>query len=123
AYQQLSQRDNLKDGNVALNAALVWYSDNSQAAAHDMAIWLIDHLDSFVPLMCRQGVSACGQSNYGAESYGATYWMMNWAQAYSVLQPELTAAERALFAAKVLNDIPQWGGVNGSPATPCVDPT
>jgi hypothetical protein len=125
SYQLDSQRYNYRDGGALLQFATYWYADNSQRAAHDAALYMLNHAEYYLPLVCVETQPDCtnGGTGYGLTRYGISAWMEQWMMAYELMRGEMTTAQRQTFADKILNDNAAWGGINGSPSTSCVNPT
>jgi hypothetical protein len=124
-YQANPQHYSYRDGSVPMQFAAYWYADNSQTAAHDAALYMLNHIEYYLPLVCAEATYDCtnGGTGYGVTSYGISYWMPGWIMAYELMRGEMTPSQRQLFASKMLNDLSTWGGVDGSPTTSCTNAT
>ncbi len=124
-YQSNAQHFAYRDGSVPMQFATYWYADNSQTAAHDAALYMLNHIEYYLPLVCVESTVDCtnGGTGYGVTSYGIAYWTPNWIMAYELMRGEMTAAQRQAFASKMLNDLSTWGGVDGAAGTSCTNPT
>jgi hypothetical protein len=113
------------NGGTAMQFAAYWYGDNSQTAAHDAALYMLNNIEQFVPMVCVEATTDCvvGGTGYGITSYGIAYWAPNWVMAFEMMQGEMTATQRQAFAAKMLNDNAAFGGIDGAPTTSCTNPT
>src|SRR4051794_10768144 len=106
--------------------AMRWYSDNSQTAYRTAALYMLNHIEQYYPTICDETMSNCiwaGGTGYYVTSYGVIYWNQQWLFAYELMRGEMTEQERRDFASKFLNDIAAFGGVTGSPATSCTNPS
>jgi hypothetical protein len=123
SYQ--SDRSQKRAGDQALAFAQYWYSDNYRTAARDAALYMLHHIESYVPFVCLETQDQCGINNggYSILSYGPAYWLPNWMAAYNLMRSEMTPQERRDFAGKILNDRSNWGGTNASGSTSCSNPT
>jgi hypothetical protein len=120
-YQAAPSRYWERDGTQVIQFAAYWYGDNSQTAAHDAALDMLNHIEYYLPLLCVETSRECdeGGTGYGVTSYGLSYWIPNWIMAYELMRGEMTSTQRQAFADKMLNDNAAWGGIGGSPSTSC----
>jgi hypothetical protein len=125
-YNDVNYQNGYRGGVEAAAAAVSWYSDNTQIRAQNIALYMLNNVEQYVPLLCDETQVECvlnGGTGYGVTSYGAAYWLPNWIFAYELMRGQMTTAQREAFADKVLNDRAAWGGVDGSPSTNCTNPT
>jgi hypothetical protein len=123
AYQNPTNRGQFQDGDLVFQSALVWYADNSQTGAHDMAVYLVTHIEQMFPLSgCEETVASCHTINYA--DVGNEYMAM-WSLAYTLVRSELTTQQRHDFADKMLNDYSYQGnwGIGSSSGTSCTNPS
>lgn len=111
------------DGSAAATLALHWYSDNSQTASHDAALYLLNHIEKYYQMPCDETNGRNCNYPYSPTSYGMVFYAADWTLAYELMRSEMTTPQRQEFAAKVLNDVSAFGGINGSPSTSCTNPT
>ena len=121
AYQAEANRYGQRYGTSALDFAIYWYADNSQTAAHDAALYMLNHIEYYVPFICVESMFSCtnDHTGYGITSYGLSYWLPDWILAYELMRGEMTDQQRHTFAAKIVNDRADVGGIDGSPSTSC----
>jgi hypothetical protein len=114
-----------QDGSIAAEYAMYYYSDNSQTTYQAAALYLLNNIQQYVPLICDEAIEGCLNSHtgYDVTSYGPAYWMENWILAYELMRPSMTTPQRQTFADKFLNDLSLWGGVDGEPSTSCTNPS
>jgi len=113
-------------GQQAAEFAMRWYSDNSQTAYHDAALYMLTHIEQFYPMFCDEGQVDCiaaGGTGYYVGSYGLIYWNQQWIFAYELMRGEMTAQQRQDFVSKWANDLASFGGVTGSPGVGCTNPS
>jgi len=124
-YQADSKRYTLRDGTAIMQFAAYWYADNSQTAAHNAALYMLNNIETYLPLLCLESQPECdnGGNGYGITTYGISSWMQSWIMAYELMRSEMTPAQRQTFADKMLNDNSFWGGIDGSPGTSCTNPS
>ena len=114
-------------GQQAAMFAMYWYSDNTQTAYHDAALYMLNHIEQYFPLICDETQAtdciAGGGTGYYVGSYGMVFWLPQWIFAYELMRGEMTAQQQTDFASKVLNDNSSFGGTTGAPGTSCTNPT
>ncbi len=115
------------DGSLAADYAAWFCADPSQTAAQTAALYLLNNVQQYVPLICNEAIANCINSHtgYDVTSYGPAYWMPNWILTYELMRPSMTTTQRETFTDKMLNDIVLWGGtgLGGGSSTPCTNPS
>jgi Heparinase II C-terminal domain len=125
-YKDFNNQQDYSTGQYAAGFAMAWYSDNSQTAYHDAALYMLNNIEKYLPSFCDENNNGCyfaDATGYSIGSYGAVYWFQEWMFTYELMRGEMTSPQRQAFAAKWLNDIAAFGGVDGSPTTRCTNPT
>jgi len=101
-------------------AAYVWYADNGKTGHLNLARYYLNHAHRTMlqntsniwfgwGFPCDNSTQSCGFGS-GADWVGIS--MFNYAMAYDLIRDQLTAAERAAFAAKMLNGFEGGGCAN-----------
>src|ERR1019366_4893135 len=124
-YQTNANRWNYRSGVQVLQFASYWYGDNSHTSARTAALYMLNNIEQYIPLVCVETVTSCvnNGNGYGLTSYGISSWMPNWILAYELMRGQMTTLQRTAFADKILNDLPAWGGIGGAAGTNCANPT
>ena len=89
----VNNQDNYSTGANADTFALIWYSDNSQTAYHDAALYLLNNVDQFLSTLCYESVTGpngCSDDAYYLSSYGPIYWYQEWMLAFELMYNEMT---------------------------------
>src|ERR1019366_4044137 len=124
-YTTNTSRWNYGIGVQVLQFASYWYGDNSQTASKTAALYMLNNVELYLPLVCVETITECvnNGNGYGLTSYGISSWMPNWILAYELMRASMTTLQRQTFADKILNDLSVWGGINGASGTSCTNPT